>query len=377
MTPEHCPKCDRNGVYWNDRHSAWMCHMLQPACNFWETEREHTARLRVSDPQAPEAPLVPDDRLYVRCPTCAGSRQIPGAIMNSLPCACAATPHVGFVPFAMPEGVGTGPATPHLVNVLRTDHARLLVALWDVAMVDDESEAAYLAASHVHGRSTSVWLARKALGLSLPDINEMELPDHEGKKAERDERAAREPEPDGPPTDAATAIAGLRAQHAATDADRDRLLVALYDLLLYSPLGHQLRPPQAPFAGQEAEQYARYSEAQRAAVAVAGGRGEEVEAARAATGGGGTSGTGLQAGVTFADLAVGDHFVRPADVRANPASPVGLVAKIAGVPSTKHRSDYYNTQDHATGAVFHTPPATPVVPVSLGDFGKRERPGSA
>ena len=278
-TPELCPKCNRNGVYWNDRHSAWMCHMLEPACNFWETEREHTARLRVSDPDAPPSDRSPDDGLYVRCPTCAGSRIVPGSVMNSFPCACAGTTHPGFVRYAPPVADG-GVVTPHLANVLRADRDRLLVALWDVAMVDDGSGAAYLAASYVYGRAASVWLARKALGLSLADVNDMALPDHEGRKAEREERAVREPEPDGPPQDLTAVVADLRARVAERDADRDRLLVALYDLLLYCPLGHQLRTPQAPFAGQEGEQFAQYREAQRAAVRAVGGRGEEVEAAR-------------------------------------------------------------------------------------------------
>jgi hypothetical protein len=364
MNTSPCPKCSRVTLSWNDQQSAWSCRSID--CVFQESEREHFARLRAEG----GGPTVPDETLYVRCPTCAGSLVVPGAIMNSFACACTTTKTPGFVPCARPGTFGTGPFTRTNLSALQTDHDRLLVALWEVASIDEDSEAAYKAASHVHGRQTGVYVALRNLNLPLPDPEKMALPDHEGYKARRDARATHAQEsphePDGPPADTAEVVADLREQLKVSDLAnfaevkfRERLEAALAKTHValggdgewrHLIMGRHLPPNTGDLA---ADVPALAENVHRGLVLL---RAEARQRIADTT--------------TFGQLSAGDHFIE-APQPGSPARTCRLYEKVATVASERHATGY-NTRDHATGVLGSTADAVPVIPVSLGDFGKRE-----
>lgn len=364
---------------------------------------------------------MPDELLYIRCPSCHGRLKLPGSATNGSTCACVTTLTPGYAPCPFPvEGTGR-PMTRGNLSSLQNAHDRLLVTIWEVASVDESSEAAYTAAAHVHGRQTAVYVAMRNLGTGpLPHPDHMTLPDHEGYKAARDARRSATPEPDGPPGSHAELVADLRRQLDAAEAahtktirerdaysdalaathrtlggdgewraalweiaippdtgdlsrdvpvlaeelidDRDHLLVAVADLVT-------ARQPTtgAQCFADVAKANGRAATAELRAKIALGGRTELAEKVRARLFP--PDPEPVAAGLTFAHLAVGDHFIVIGDDGDERRS---LMVKCDPIRSQKTPDAVpYNTLDHATGVALRTPPAAAVVRIDLGQFGRR------
>lgn len=369
MGPELCPQCGHRGLSWNPRCSLWLCHMRKPLCRFSESEREHTARLLVADPNAapvyeetlpehvrrldafegnPPVP-TPDETFYLRCPTCQGSLVIPGSTMNSFACACKGTKTPGYI---------AAPVQPAEYLRVQRDRDRLIVALWGVAMVDDGSEAAYKAAFEVHGRQTSVAGAMQRLGLDIPDVNEMRLPDHESRRGEWADR---------PPAERQLTLADL----------------TVGDCFTITPAPGDPAPVERPTVYSKTTPVHGFGDSPGAPTLnvhnPVAGRLERLPDTTRVTPCGAETRYGVATQpwghpVLFGDLAVGDCFVlAPPSDEMRRAQTCALWEKIVPVPRSRPGERSLNAQEHAKGILADIEDAAPVVRVHVGDWAKRSR----
>lgn len=195
MTPDdtkhamrQCPKCKHMSLSWFGRHSAFLCLMRNPPCSYHETERDHVAglvgaglRIIPGDHNMTTPSASREEHLYQRCPICHGKLTYHDfgnpAVMD---CLCTRTETPGWAKVGLTLGQ---------LERIRTERDRLMNVMWEAAKLDDDHEAMLVIESQVRGRETTVWVARKSLGLPEIPIAEMTI-------MPREDRPKKEPEPE-------------------------------------------------------------------------------------------------------------------------------------------------------------------------------------